>query len=144
MTHDPSPDARFKAAQSLARKIELLLDVVRASDGATYQFKEIQEALERNHNVKLTRSRWQDIKTGNTLVAQPENILRALAAFFDVPAEYLLQEDGELPDRVQQELELLRSMRRARVRDFATRTLADVDNETLQAITELLEDSEDL
>lgn len=144
MTPPPSPDARFRAAQTLARKIGLLLDTVRGQDGATYQFKDIQQSLEQDHGVKLTRSRWQDIKTGNSLTAQPENVLRALASFFGVPAEYLLQEDGELPERVQQELELLKSMRRARVRDFATRTLADVDSETLRAITELLEDSEDL
>ncbi|TYC96615.1 hypothetical protein FQ377_13835 [Arthrobacter echini] len=64
-----------------------------------------------------------------------------MADFFQVDTDYLLKADGDVPERIQHELELLAAMRRAKVKEFATRTLAEVDNETLDAIAALLDDS---
>ncbi|MBT1003975.1 hypothetical protein KIH31_15405 [Paenarthrobacter sp. DKR-5] len=63
-----------------------------------------------------------------------------MARFFSVDPRYLLEEIGELPERVQKELELLRSMRRAQVKSFAARTLGPVDPATLEALTKLIDD----
>ena len=68
-------------------------------------------------------------------------MVTALAEFFEINPDYLLKSDGEVPERIQHELELLAAMRRAKVKEFATRTLAEVDNETLDAIAALLDDS---
>jgi hypothetical protein len=131
----------LRASQALSRKIGLLLDVMTTAEGKRYEFQDIQEALEQN-GVKLSRTRWHHIKVGDATVPQPREIVEALADFFNVNREYLLEEDGPVPERIQHELELLAAMRRAKVKEFATRTLAEVDNETLAAIAELLDDSQ--
>ncbi|MSR99592.1 hypothetical protein FYJ28_12260 [Arthrobacter sp. BL-252-APC-1A] len=64
-----------------------------------------------------------------------------MAEVFDVNPEYLLQEDGPLPERIEAELELLRSMRRAEVRNFAARALGQVDPEALRKIAQILDES---
>ncbi|TDK25937.1 hypothetical protein E2F48_11470 [Arthrobacter crusticola] len=66
--------------------------------------------------------------------------MRALATVFDVDPEYLLQEDGKLPERVEAELERLRTLRRAEVRSFVARALGPVDPEALEAIAKILDD----
>lgn len=134
-----NPQQRIQAAQVLSQKINLLLDVIRDQSGRTFDFKTIQESADRQ-GVHLSRTRWHHIKAGDSTVEQPHDVLVALAQFFGVPPDYLTEEDGELPQQVQDELELLRSMRRARVKDFATRSLAGIDRETLQAITTLLDE----
>lgn len=130
----------LRASQVLSRKVGLLLDAVVTSEGKRYEFQDIQEALERK-GVKLSRTRWHHIKVGDSTVSQPRELIEALANFFAVNPEYLLTEDGPIPDRIQHELELLTAMRRAKVKEFATRTLAEVDNDTLAAIAALLDDS---
>lgn len=132
-------ERRIHSAQVLSHKIDLLLDVIRAEDGAHYDYRSISSAM-KDQGVNLSRTRWHHLKAGTSTTAPPKELLRALAVFFEVPEEYLLHDDGQLPDRVQKELELLRTMRKNRVREFATRSLAEVDDETLQAITQLLDE----
>ena len=48
---------------------------------------------------------------------------------------------GPLPERIEAELELLRSMRRAEVRSFAARALGQVDPEALRKIAQILDES---
>jgi hypothetical protein len=131
----------LRASQALSRKIGLLLDVMTTPEGKRHEFQDIQEALAQK-GVRLSRTRWHHIKVGDSTTGQPREIVEALADFFDVNREYLLEEDSPVPERIQHELELLAAMRRAKVREFATRTLAEVDNETLAAIAELLDDSQ--
>lgn len=127
----------------IGRKVDLLLDVVRRSDdGQVFEYKDIESSLAAK-GIKLSRTRWQHIKSGESPSQQPREVLVAVAEFFGVDPSYLLESDGELPDRIKGELELLRSMRLARVRDFAMRTLTEVDEATLKAITELIDESSD-
>ncbi|MSR98460.1 hypothetical protein FYJ28_06430 [Arthrobacter sp. BL-252-APC-1A] len=65
-----------------------------------------------------------------------------MAAVFDVDPEYLIQDGGKLPERVEAELELIRSMRRAEVRNFAARALGPVDPEALRAIAKILDEDD--
>ena len=140
MAADSAAQRNLRESQILARKIDLLMDVVVTTEGRPYEFHDIQSALAEK-GVKLSRTRWHHMKTGDATVRQPVDVISALAEFFQVNPDYLLNTDGEVPERIQQELELLAAMRRAKVKEFATRTLADVDNETLDAIAALLDDS---
>jgi hypothetical protein len=130
----------LRESQILARKIDLLLDVVQTSEGKPFEFQDIQTALAEK-GIKLSRTRWHHMKSGDATVRQPTEVVTGLAEFFQVNPSYLLDADGEVPERIQSELELLAAMRRAKVREFATRTLSEVDNETLDAIAALLDDS---
>ena len=140
MATESAAQRNLRESQILARKIDLLMDVVVTTEGRPYEFHDIQSALAEK-GVKLSRTRWHHMKTGDATVRQPVDVISALAEFFQVNPDYLLNTDGEVPERIQQELELLAAMRRAKVKDFATRTLSDVDNETLDAIAALLDDS---
>ena len=140
MAAESTAQRNLRESQILARKIDLLLDVMVSADGKPYEFQDIQTALAEK-GVKLSRTRWHHIKTGDTTVRQPAEVISALADFFQVNPDYLLDSNGVVPERIQHELELLAAMRRAKVKEFATRTLADVDNETLDAIAALLDDS---
>ena len=140
MAAESAAQRNLRDSQILARKIDLLLDVMVTADGRPYEFQDIHTALAEK-GVKLSRTRWHHIKAGDATVRQPPEVLTALAEFFQVNPDYLLNSDGGVPERIQHELELLAAMRRAKVKEFATRTLADVDNETLDAIAALLDDS---
>ena len=140
MAIESAAQRNLRESQILARKIDLLLDVVTTAEGKPFEFHDIQSALAEK-GVKLSRTRWHHIKTGDATVRQPPEVLTALAEFFQINPDYLLRSDGEVPERIQHELELLAAMRRAKVKEFATRTLAEVDNETLDAIAALLDDA---
>ncbi|TJY66306.1 hypothetical protein E4J89_16990 [Arthrobacter sp. CAU 1506] len=64
----------------------------------------------------------------------------ALAKFFEVDPAYLTEETGELPERIERELQLLKKMRRNKLKSIAARTLGDIDSKTLDAINALLDD----
>lgn len=140
MTDESTAERNLRESQILSRKIDLLLDVVVTSEGKQYEFNDIAVALA-ERGVKLSRTRWHHLKVGDSTVKHPTDLITALADFFQVDPDYLLKSDGDIPERIQHELELLAAMRRAKVKEFATRTLAEVDNETLDAIAALLDDS---
>jgi hypothetical protein len=65
--------------------------------------------------------------------------LSALCEIFNVDPSYLLGSNGgDLPERIDSQLEFVKSLRAARVKTFAARTLGDVSPETLRAISEYL------
>ncbi|WP_104052995.1 MULTISPECIES: hypothetical protein [unclassified Arthrobacter] len=140
MAAESAAQRNLRESQILARKIDLLLDVVQTSEGKPFEFHDIQSALAEK-GIKLSRTRWHHMKSGDATVRQPVEVVTGLAEFFQINPSYLLEADGEVPERIQSELELLAAMRRAKVRDFATRTLSEVDSETLDAIAALLDDS---
>jgi hypothetical protein len=63
-----------------------------------------------------------------------------MAKFFEVEPAYLTDESGELPERIERELQLLKKMRRNKLKNIAARTLGDIDIKTLEAINALLDD----
>jgi hypothetical protein len=72
------------------------------------------------------------------LVSEPA-LLGALCEIFNVDPAYLSgSETADLPQRIDSQLEFVKSLRAARVKTFAARTLGDVSPETLRAITEYL------
>lgn len=128
----------------LARRLNLLLDVAVAERGKPVTFREVQEQLA-SKGVKLSRARWFYMKDGTgRLVSDPE-LLTALCEIFRVDPSYLLPDgDGELPERIDSQLEFVKSVRAARVKSFAARTLGDVSPETLRRISEYLNKDIDL
>ena len=136
----PERTAGLRRAETLARKINLLLDVIMSESGKPFEYPAIRDGA-REAGYYLSRTRWSLLKSGKEQVV-PEEALRAIAAVFDVDPEYLLQEDGKLPERVEAELELIRSLRRAEVRNFAARALGPVDPEALRAIAKILDETD--
>jgi len=136
--NSPTPQAE------LARRLNLLLDVAVAERGKPVTFREVQEQLA-SRGVKLSRARWFYMKDGTgRLVSDPE-LLTALCEIFKVDPSYLLPDnDAELPERIDSQLEFVRSLRAARVKSFAARTLGDVSPETLLRISEYLNKDIDL
>lgn len=130
---------RLARAETLARKINLLLDVVVAEGGKPYEFADIQSGV-RQHGYELSRTRWWRIRSGESPEAVPAEALVALAKFFEIDPVYLTDESGDLPERIERELQLLKKMRRNRLKNIAARTLGDIDIHTLNAINALLDD----
>ena len=136
------PATRLERAETLARKVNLLLDVVVAEGGEPYEFSDIQAGV-RENGYELSRTRWWRIRSGESPDAVPREALVALAKFFEVDPAYLTDESGELPERIERELQLLKRMRRNRLKNIAARTLGDIDIKTLEAINALLDDVDD-
>jgi hypothetical protein len=129
---------RRRSAEILADKINLLLDTLRTDAGEPYDFTTIQQGL-KDCGVAISRTKWHYLKTADTRVRPDEKLLRALGEVFGVDPRYLVQEDGPLPQQVEQELATVRALRRAEVRNFAARALGQIDPEGLQAILEVIE-----
>jgi len=121
----------------LARKINLLLDVVVAEGNTPYTYKQIATGL-KDRGVALSRARWAYMITGDGPLVTDAALLTAIAEFFRIPPEYLLGSDGDVPERVDAQLAFVKSLRVKRVVSFAARMLGDVSPETLRSITELL------
>lgn len=134
----PSPRPTVSPQVELARKLNLLLDVVVAEGNTPYTYKQIEHGL-KNKGVALSRARWAYMITGEGPLVTDAALLTGIGEFFRIPPEYLLHSDGELPDRVDAQLTFVKSLRVRRVVSFAARMLGDVSPETLRSITELLE-----
>ncbi|MFH5879463.1 hypothetical protein [Arthrobacter sp. NA-172] len=100
-------------------------------------FNEVQSELAAK-GIKLSRARWFYMKEGTGRLVTDRALLAGLCNLFNVDPSYLIGDDAELPERIDSQLEFVRSLRAARVKSFAARTLGDVSPETLRAITEFL------
>ena len=133
-TTNPDEHARY----ALASKLNLLLDAVAAERGHPLTYREVAAALEAR-GVSLSRARWSYMLSGSGYLVTDEPLLRGLAAYFEINADYLLGGvDVAEPERIAAVNELIAAMRAARVRTFAARTLGQVSPPTLRAITEIL------
>lgn len=121
----------------LARRLNLLLDVVVAERGKPVTFREVQAELA-SRGIKLSRARWFYMKEGTGRLVSDPVLLSGLCQVFGVDPEYLASVDADLPERIDSQLEFVKSLRAARVKSFAARTLGDVSPETLHAISEFL------
>ncbi|MDQ0691476.1 hypothetical protein [Arthrobacter sp. W4I7] len=130
--------AELSPQAELARRLNLLLDVVVAERGQPVTFREVQQKLAEK-GIKLSRARWFYMKDGTGRLVSDPALLGALCDIFNVDPDYLMGSDAsDLPERIDSQLEFVKSLRAARVKTFAARTLGDVSPETLRAITEYL------
>lgn len=132
-------DENKAAAQNLAKRLRLLLDVAIAESGSEPTYSQIAAYLDQR-GTSLSRSRWTYMVNGHRYV-QDAAVFEGLAAFFDVDAGFLAGEDGAaIPAKVSAQLDLVRSMRAAKVKSYAARTLGDISPKALQAISRYLDE----
>ncbi|WP_192841601.1 hypothetical protein [Arthrobacter sp. ERGS1:01] len=132
------PGDELSAQFILARRLNLLLDVVVAERGSPMTFLELQQKLA-ERGVALSRGRWQYMKDGTDRLVTDPKLLTAISEVFGVDPAYLLgDEDSGLPEQIDSRLEFLKALRAAKVKSFAARALGEVSPETLRAITEFL------
>ncbi|GAA2865638.1 hypothetical protein [Paenarthrobacter ilicis] len=135
---DASRNGELTPQATLARRLNLLLDVVVAERGSPVTFREIESGL-RSRGVKISRARWFYMKDGTGRLVSDPQLLAAICEMFHVDPSYLLNGgEGDVPGRIDSQLEFVKSLRAARVKSFAARTLGDVSPETLRAISEYL------
>ncbi|WP_441413305.1 hypothetical protein [Arthrobacter sp. 2MCAF14] len=135
--HGTSRADSLSPQTQLARRLNLLLDVVVAERGKPVTFKEVQSELA-HRGIKLSRARWFYMKEGSGRLVTDPVLLTGLCDIFNVDPSYLVGGDAALPNRIDSQLEFVKSLRAARVKSFAARTLGDVSPETLRAISEFL------
>ena len=135
MTPEP-PDK-----ETLARRLELLLDVVRIENGRRATYNEV-EAFLAQRDLRLSRARWQYMLAADRNSVTDPVLLTAIAEFFQVPASYLTEQDGDLPERVQSQLELLQTVRENKIRVYMARMLGEVNPDRLQELNRLLGDAQ--
>ncbi|WP_186760233.1 hypothetical protein [Arthrobacter alpinus] len=139
MTDDRGDSDVEQSAQFvLARRLNLLLDVVIAERGTPMTFLELQQKLS-DRGVKLSRARWSYMKDGTDRLVSDPKLLTAISEVFGVDPSYLRGDEGSgLPEQIDSRLEFLKALRAAKVKSFAARALGEVSPETLRAITEFL------
>lgn len=136
---DMTEDDSIEAAADLARRLRLLLDVAIAETGSEPTYSQIASFL-RDRGVNLSRSRWTYMVNGHRYVRDRE-LFEGLADFFEVDARFLVGEaDAPIPAKVTAQLDLVRSMRAAKVKSYAARTLGDISPEALAAISRFLDE----
>ncbi|WP_157009124.1 hypothetical protein [Agromyces laixinhei] len=127
------------AAEDLAQRLRLLIDVAVAETGSEPTYTQIAAFLQ-ERGTKLSRSRWTYMVNGHRWV-QDRRLFEGLAEFFDVEPEFLDGTHGAAtPDRVSAQLDLVRSMRAARVKAYAARALGDISPDALNAISRYLDE----
>lgn len=133
------PEHTQEPQEVLAERLNTLLDVVEAESGSRYTFPDIKAAMEAR-GVHISRQRWHYMRAGSGPMTTDDALLDALADFFGVPVEFLTGADPEIPGRVAAQLELLRSLKEAEVKNFAARSLtSDLSPETLLAIRDIID-----
>ena len=132
-------DESNTAAEDLAKRLRLLLDVAVAETGSEPTYSQIAAFLEQR-GTNLSRSRWTYMVNGHRYV-QDRALFEGLADFFDVDAAFVMGAEGaDTPAKVSAQLDLVRSMRAARVKSYAARTLGDISPNALQAISKFLDE----
>ncbi len=132
-------DESNTAAEDLAKRLRRLLEVAGAETGSEPTYSQIAAFLEQR-GTNLSRSRWTYMVNGHRYV-QDRALFEGLADFFDVDAAFLMGAEGaETPAKVSAQLDLVRSMRAARVKSYAARTLGDISPNALQAISKFLDE----
>lgn len=123
----------------LARKLSLLLDLFEAKGSEPLTYPKISKHMA-ERGTPLSRSRWAYMRSGESSLATDEALLRNLADFFGVDSDYLLDDSNDVPRLVEAQLELLRSLREARVRNFAARQLQGISPDTLLRLRKAIEE----
>ena len=131
-------EAENKEAADLAGRLRLLLDVAIAEAGSEPTFSQIATFL-RERGVNLSRSRWTYMVNGHRYV-RDRALFEGLADFFGVDAAFLVGDEDAMPAKVKAQLDLVRSMRAAKVKSYAARTLGDISPEALAAISRFLDE----
>ena len=137
MSENDNPVDPRTDREVLASKLQLLLDIVHAKDAEKFTYEDIRQGLV-EQGFTLTKTRWHRLLAGSADNRWDPELLKALAYFFDVDENYLLQRSGPIPERVEAELRLIEAYRIAEVEHFAARVLGEVNVDALRAVTTAL------
>ena len=130
--------AELSDQQVLAQKINKLLSVLSARNGAPASFTEIRDAMDKR-GVSLTRTRWHRLRNGSEMNKWDPKLILALADFFDVEEQYLLERDGKISDQVEAELNLLSVLKVSNASDVSARAVGDLTPEALNELAAVIE-----
>lgn len=122
----------------LARKLSLLLDLYKSQGRGPLSYRAVSESMA-ERGTPLSRSRWAYMRSGDSSLAMDQKLLQNLADFFGVDRRYLLDDSAEVPELVEAQLDLLKSMREARVKNFAARQLQELSPETLARLRDVID-----
>jgi len=123
--------------RELARRINLLLDVIVAETGEAYTFNQIAAGLKKD-GVNLSSGRWFYMISGEGPLTTDLEMLEALATFFEIDSSYLVDWNSELPQRINAQLELVKAIRAAKLTTLAARMVGPLDTEGVEMITALI------
>lgn len=123
----------------LARKLNLLLDLFEAQGSAPLTYPQISQRMA-ERGTPLSRSRWAYMRSGESSMATDPTLLQNLAEFFGVDSRYLLDDGSEIPELVEAQLQLLRTLRENRVRNFAARQLQGISPATLLRLSKVIDE----
>lgn len=121
----------------LARKLNLLLDSAEA-EGTKIAFNEVRDAMA-EAGTPISRARWHYMRAGSGPAVKKTVLLQNLAVFFGVNRDYLLEDQPDLPAKVEAQLELLATMKASKVKNFAARQLDGLSAETLLQIRDIID-----
>lgn len=134
----PEGDHTYPGSSAvLARKLNLLLDAALTED-RKITYNDVRDAM-KEAGTPVSRARWHYMRSGTGPVVKDETFLKNLATFFGVNEHYLLEDDQDLPAKVEAQLDLLATMRANKIRDFAARQLDGLAPETLLQIRDLID-----
>ncbi len=133
---DGAERSKHTPQAELARRLRLLIKAAVAEGGGPVLFPDVRAAMT-VRGVKLSRARWLYMKDGNGALIRDRPLLTALADYFNADPEYLLSVEGTA--LTGEQLEVVKSLRVARVKSFAVNTLGDVSPEVLDALIEYLD-----
>lgn len=136
---DSDGDSSEQPQAKLARKLNLLLDLFESQGSSPLTYPRISKHMS-ERGTPLSRSRWAYMRAGDGPMATDPALLQNLAEFFGVDPRYLLDDDGEVPVLVDAQLQLLRTLRENRVRNFAARQLQGISPETLLRLREAIDE----
>jgi transcriptional regulator with XRE-family HTH domain len=135
------PEEHRGGAATLAEKLTLLFDTIRPPGrDSRYTDKEVAalinaRATERGDKISISNVYIWQLRTGRRQNPTLE-ALRALAEFFDVPAAYFVDDNGQAA-RIHQDLLALNGMQRLRLRGVAAR-VAQLPDQGLDYISEVI------
>ena len=121
---------------SLADQLDYLFRHVHGRDRGEYSYREVAAGIEAAGGPTISPTYLMYLRKGERTNPSLQH-LKALAAFFGVPAAYFL--DKETTERVVQELDLLVALRDAGVRTLALRA-ADLSPDGVAALTLMAEE----
>ncbi len=139
VTSTPAADTD-QAREALSDRLRLLVDAWEFQHGDTVTFPLISAHL-KPLGVSLSRPRWSYMINGTGYLVTDQKLLRALASFFEVDEQYLLDLSSEPPASLVAQLNFVQDLREMRVERFAARNLSGVAPETLNLITDAIRKS---
>jgi len=119
---------------SIAAKLDRLFQQVRPSGQGEASYMAVAEAIRADQGISISHTYIWQLRTGRRTNPTVQH-LTALAKYFGVPVAYFL-DDAEA-ERINDQLELLQTLRDAQVTEIALRA-ADVSERSREAIGEIV------